>query len=65
MLQIADATGRESTLSTVQIDFHQPERFELRYVGADGRRHRPVMVHRSVLGRIRERVAGRGTALWE
>ncbi|MER7837349.1 threonine--tRNA ligase [Streptomyces sp. NPDC096040] len=56
-VQIADPVGRESTLSTVQIDFHQPERFDLRYVGADGGRHRPVMVHRSVIGSVERVVA--------
>ncbi|NEY34700.1 threonine--tRNA ligase [Streptomyces sp. PRKS01-65] len=56
-VQIADAAGRETTLSTVQIDFHQPERFGLRYTGADGRGHRPVMVHRSVIGSVERAVA--------
>ncbi|MEE1821449.1 threonine--tRNA ligase [Streptomyces sp. BE20] len=56
-VQIADAAGRESTLSTVQIDFHQPERFGLRYIGPDGARHRPVMVHRSVIGSVERVVA--------
>lgn len=56
-VQIADAAGRQSTLSTVQIDFHQPERFGLEYVGADGGRHRPVMVHRSVIGSLERAVA--------
>lgn len=56
-VQVADAAGRESTLSTVQIDFHQPERFDLRYTGADGARHRPVMIHRSVIGSIERAVA--------
>ncbi len=56
-VQIADAAGRESTLSTVQVDFHQPERFDLRYVGADGAKHRPVMVHRSVVGSVERAVA--------
>ncbi|MFJ9904484.1 threonine--tRNA ligase [Streptomyces sp. NPDC101152] len=56
-VQIADPAGRESTLSTVQIDFHQPERFDLRYVGADGAKHRPVMVHRSVVGSMERVVA--------
>ncbi|MGW8374901.1 aminoacyl--tRNA ligase-related protein [Streptomyces sp. ODS28] len=56
-VQVADAAGRESTLSTVQVDFHQPERFGLSYVGADGARHRPVMVHRSVLGSLERAVA--------
>ncbi|RCV54793.1 threonine--tRNA ligase [Marinitenerispora sediminis] len=56
-VQITDGAGRESTLSTVQVDFHQPERFDLRYVGADGAKHRPVMVHRSVIGSVERAVA--------
>lgn len=56
-VQIEDRAGRESTLSTVQIDFHQPERFDLRYIGADGAKHRPVMVHRSVIGSVERAVA--------
>ncbi len=56
-VQIADPAGRESTLSTVQIDFHQPERFDLHYIGPDGARHRPVMVHRSVIGSVERAVA--------
>ncbi|MFF7447489.1 MULTISPECIES: threonine--tRNA ligase [unclassified Streptomyces] len=56
-VQIADRAGRESTLSTVQIDFHQPARFDLHYIGADGARHRPVMVHRSVIGSVERAVA--------
>ncbi|GAA4906163.1 threonyl-tRNA synthetase [Stackebrandtia albiflava] len=56
-VQVADEGGREATLSTVQIDFHQPERFGLRYVGADGRRHRPVMIHRSIIGSVERAVA--------
>ncbi|WP_271220217.1 threonine--tRNA ligase [Streptosporangium carneum] len=56
-VQVADAAGRESTLSTVQVDFHQPEQFDLHYIGADGARHRPVMVHRSVIGSVERAVA--------
>jgi threonyl-tRNA synthetase len=56
-VQVADSAGRESTLSTVQVDFHQPERFGLEYVGADGAKHRPVMVHRSIIGSIERAVA--------
>ncbi|NUP21347.1 MAG: threonine--tRNA ligase [Streptomyces sp.] len=56
-VQIADAAGRESTLSTVQIDFHQPERFDLHYIGPDGAKHRPVMVHRSIIGSVERAVA--------
>jgi threonyl-tRNA synthetase len=56
-VQIADPAGREATLSTVQIDFHQPERFDLHYIGADGAKHRPVMVHRSIIGSVERAVA--------
>ncbi|MDH2425914.1 threonine--tRNA ligase [Sphaerisporangium sp. TRM90804] len=56
-VQIADPAGRETTLSTVQVDFHQPERFDLHYIGPDGDRHRPVMVHRSVIGSLERAVA--------
>ncbi|WP_409236291.1 threonine--tRNA ligase [Streptomyces sp. PA5.6] len=56
-VQVVDAAGRESTLSTVQVDFHQPERFDLRYIGADGAKHRPVMVHRSIIGSVERAVA--------
>jgi hypothetical protein len=49
-VQIVDPAGRESTLSTIQIDFHQPERFDLLYVDSDGAKKRPVMVHRSIVG---------------
>ncbi|MFI9808165.1 threonine--tRNA ligase [Streptomyces sp. NPDC052301] len=56
-VQIADPAGRESTLSTVQIDFHQPARFDLHYIGGDGARHRPVMVHRSIIGSVERAVA--------
>lgn len=56
-VQVTDAAGREFTLSTVQVDFHQPERFGPHYIGADGARHRPVMVHRSVIGSVERAVA--------
>ncbi|MFH8292866.1 threonine--tRNA ligase [Streptomyces sp. NPDC018059] len=56
-VQVADGAGRESTLSTVQVDFHQPERFGLHYIGADGAKHRPVMVHRSIIGSVERAVA--------
>jgi threonyl-tRNA synthetase len=44
------ASGREDSLATVQVDFYQPERFDLSYVAAGGDRDRPVMVHRSLAG---------------
>jgi threonyl-tRNA synthetase len=56
-IQIADPAGREATLSTVQVDFHQPERFDLHYIGPDGAKHRPVMVHRSIIGSLERAVA--------
>ncbi|MFJ5062048.1 threonine--tRNA ligase [Streptomyces nigra] len=56
-VQVTDGAGRESTLSTVQVDFHQPEQFDLHYIGADGARHRPVMVHRSIIGSVERAVA--------
>jgi threonyl-tRNA synthetase len=56
-VQIADSADREATLSTVQVDFHQPSQFDLRYIGADGDRIRPVMVHRSIIGSVERAVA--------
>jgi threonyl-tRNA synthetase len=56
-VQITDSAEREASLSTVQVDFYQPERFGLEYVGADGARHRPVMVHRSIIGSAERAVA--------
>jgi len=56
-VQVVDHAGREFTLSTVQVDFYQPSRFGLEYVGASGGRERPVMVHRSIVGSIERAVA--------
>ncbi len=56
-VQVTDSAGRESTLSTVQVDFHQPEQFDLHYIGPDGAKHRPVMVHRSIIGSVERAVA--------
>ena len=56
-VQIADSGEREVSIATVQVDFYQPERFELSYIGADGGKHRPVMVHRSVIGSLERAVA--------
>ncbi|MFI6170331.1 threonine--tRNA ligase [Nocardia sp. NPDC051052] len=56
-VQVTDHAGRESTLSTVQVDFYQPEQFDLHYTGADGAKHRPVMVHRSIIGSVERAVA--------
>ncbi len=49
-IKISDAIGREWQLSTIQFDFNLPERFNLTYIGADGKEHRPYMVHRALLG---------------
>ncbi len=51
-LKIKDAIGREWQLGTIQFDFNEPERFDITYVGADGKQHRPYMVHRALLGSI-------------
>jgi threonyl-tRNA synthetase len=56
-VQVADSSEREATLSTVQVDFYQPQQFDLHYVGMDGARHRPVMVHRSIVGSMERAVA--------
>ncbi len=47
-----DAIGREWQLTTIQVDFNLPERFDVAYVGEDGARHRPFMVHRALFGSI-------------
>mgnify|MGYP003733493499 FL=1 len=51
-LKIKDALGREWQTTTIQFDFNLPERFDMTYVGADGERHRPYMVHRALLGSL-------------
>jgi threonyl-tRNA synthetase len=56
-VQVTDPAGREETLSTVQLDFNQPERFDLAYTGPDGQRHQPVMIHRGVLSAMERMVA--------
>ena len=54
---VRDAIGREWQLGTVQLDYNLPERFELEYIGADNRPHRPVMIHRAPFGSM-ERFMG-------
>jgi threonyl-tRNA synthetase len=51
-IDVRDAIGRSWQLSTIQADFSLPERFGLEYVGADNQRHRPIMLHRALLGSI-------------
>jgi threonyl-tRNA synthetase len=50
--QVTDAIGRPWQLGTVQLDYGLPERFDLKYIGADNAEHRPVMIHRAILGSI-------------
>jgi threonyl-tRNA synthetase len=52
-----DAIGRSWQLTTVQCDFALPERFELEYMGEDNQRHRPVMIHRAILGSLERFIA--------
>ncbi len=56
-VQVKTALGKEETLSTVQLDFLLPERFELTYVGEDGKPHRPVVIHRGVVSTMERFVA--------
>tara|TARA_Y100000758_G_scaffold135831_1_gene96068 strand:+ start:1064 stop:3031 length:1968 start_codon:yes stop_codon:yes gene_type:complete len=51
-VDVTDAIGRPWQLSTIQLDFNLPEQFGLEYVGADGGRHRPVMIHRALMGSV-------------
>ena len=51
-IKMKDAIGRQWQMSTVQFDFNEPERFDVSYVGEDGREHRPFMVHRALLGSL-------------
>jgi threonyl-tRNA synthetase len=51
-IKIKDCLDRAWQCSTIQVDFHNPERFGLEYVGEDGKAHRPVMVHRALLGSL-------------
>jgi threonyl-tRNA synthetase len=51
-VQARDAIGRTWQMSTLQVDFQLPQRFGLEYVGSDGERHRPVMIHRALFGTV-------------
>jgi len=51
-IKIKDALGRSWQCSTVQVDFNNPERFELAYIGEDGKHHQPIMIHRALMGSI-------------
>ncbi len=56
-VQVKTALGKEETLSTVQLDFLLPERFDLEYIGSDGEKHRPVVIHRGVISTMERFVA--------
>ena len=51
-VKIRDAIGRDWQCSTIQLDFNLPERFDMEYVAEDGERHRPIMIHRALLGSL-------------
>jgi len=51
-VDVRDAIGRSWQLSTIQVDFNHPEKFELEYVGNDNQRHRPIMLHRALFGSV-------------
>ncbi len=51
-VQARDAIGRSWQLSTIQLDFQTPQRFDMSYVGADGDRHQPIMIHRALFGSV-------------
>ena len=54
---VKDALGREWQLGTIQVDYNLPERFGLEYIGSDGQKHRPVMIHRAPFGSLERFVA--------
>ena len=54
---VKDAIGRKWQLGTIQVDYNLPERFELEYTGSDGKKHRPVMIHRAPFGSLERFVA--------
>jgi threonyl-tRNA synthetase len=51
-VQAKDAIGRTHQMSTIQLDFQMPKRFEMEYVGADNARHQPIMIHRALFGSV-------------
>ncbi|MDR0300121.1 MAG: threonine--tRNA ligase [Streptococcaceae bacterium] len=51
-IQVMTALGNDETLSTIQLDFLNPENFDITYIGADGEKHRPVMIHRGVISTL-------------
>lgn len=57
-IKLYDAIGREWQCSTIQIDPNLPERFDISYIGEDGNKHRPIMIHRAILGSLERFVGG-------
>jgi len=56
-VQIRTATGKEESLSTIQLDFLLPQRFQLEYIGEDGKAHTPVMIHRAIISTMERMIA--------
>src|SRR5699024_10604902 len=56
-VQVKTALGHDETLSTVQLDYQAAENFDLTYIGEDGKNHRPVIIHRGVVGTMERFVA--------
>jgi threonyl-tRNA synthetase len=56
-IQFRDVLGHEETISTIQIDFHLPRQFDLKYVGEDGLEHRPVIIHRAIISTMERMMA--------
>jgi threonyl-tRNA synthetase len=56
-IQLADVMGHEETYSTIQVDFHLPNQFQLEYIGADGAAHRPVIIHRAIVSTMERMVS--------
>jgi threonyl-tRNA synthetase len=56
-IQLADVMGHEETYSTIQVDFHLPNQFQLEYIGPDGAAHRPVMIHRAIVSTMERMVS--------
>src|SRR5579863_7296031 len=56
-IQLADVMGHEETYSTIQVDFHLPNQFQLNYIGPDGKEHRPVIIHRAIISTMERMVS--------
>src|SRR5262249_46825730 len=56
-IQLADVMGHEETYSTIQVDFHLPNQFELGYIAPDGKEHRPVIIHRAIVSTMERMVS--------